>query len=63
MAQAAFEFGFTLLGLRDVIAMAVPSKEPSLRVARNLACDLGHPRIEAGHPLQRHVLYRTVAPA
>lgn len=67
--QAALEFGFKLPGLRKVIAVAVPSKGPSLRVVRRLgmardpACDLDHPRVEAGHPLQRHVLYRTAAPA
>ena len=49
--------------------MAVPSNAASLRVMRRLgmvrdmAGDFDHPRVESGHPLQRHVLYRTAAPA
>lgn len=67
-AQAALHFAFAHLDLREVIAIAVPSNEPSLRVMRRLgmlrdeAGDFDHPRVEAGHPLQRHVLYRTAAP-
>lgn len=68
-AQAALDFGFKHLALREVVAMAVPSNAPSLRVmgrlgmVRDSAGDFDHPRVEPGHPLQRHVLYRTAAPA
>ena len=68
-ARAALEFAFKHLGLREVIAIAVPSNEASLRVMQRLSMlrdatgDFEHPRVEAGHPFRRHVLYRTAAPA
>jgi RimJ/RimL family protein N-acetyltransferase len=68
-AQAALEFAFTRLGLREVVAIAVPGNQASLRVMQRLgmvrdeAGDFDHPRIEAGHPLRRHVLYRIAATA
>ena len=68
-AQAALGFAFTHLDLNEVIAIAVPGNEPSRRVMQRLgmrhdeAGDFDHPRIEAGHPLRRHVLYRATAPA
>ncbi len=68
-AQAALEFAFTRLGLREVVAIAVPGNQASLRVMQRLgmvrdeAGDFDHPRIEAGHPLRRHVLYRVAATA
>lgn len=63
-ATAALDFGFTHLKLREVVAITVPANTPSRRVmdrlgmVRDEAGDFDHPRIEAGHPLQRHVLYR-----
>jgi RimJ/RimL family protein N-acetyltransferase len=63
-AQAALGFGFEKLGLHEIVAIAVPGNAPSLRVmdrvglVRDEDGDFDHPRIEAGHPLQRHVLYR-----
>jgi len=68
-AQAALEFAFTRLGLREVVAIAVPGNQASLRVMQRLgmvrdeAGDFDHPRIQAGHPLRRHVLYRVAATA
>lgn len=67
-AQAALDFGFARLGLREIVAITVPSNAPSRRVmdrlgmVRDDAGDFDHPRIEAGHPLQRHVLYRKRRP-
>jgi RimJ/RimL family protein N-acetyltransferase len=67
-AAAALEFAFTRLDLREVVAIAVPTNVPSLRVMKRLgmlrdeAGDFDHPRIEPGHPLRRHVLYRVPAP-
>jgi RimJ/RimL family protein N-acetyltransferase len=64
-AMAALNFGLTHLGLREIVAITVPANAPSRRVmdrlgmVRDEAGDFDHPRIEAGHPLQRHVLYRT----
>jgi RimJ/RimL family protein N-acetyltransferase len=63
-AKAALDFGFTRLLLREIVAIAVPANTPSRRVmdrlgmVRDEAGDFDHPRVEAGHPLQRHVLYR-----
>lgn len=63
-AQAALDFGFTRLALNEIVAITVPSNMPSRRVmdrlgmVRDNAADFDHPRIDAGHPLQRHVLYR-----
>ncbi len=68
-AQAALEFAFTQLKLAEVVAMAVPTNAASLRVMQRLGmrrdenADFDHPRVEAGHPLRRHVLYRTRAAA
>ena len=63
-AKAALDFGFTHLKLREIVAITVPANTPSRRVmarlgmVRDEAGDFDHPRIEAGHALQRHVLYR-----
>jgi RimJ/RimL family protein N-acetyltransferase len=63
-AQAALHFGLTRLDLHEIVAITVPTNTPSRRVMERLgmvhdeAADFDHPRIEAGHPLQRHTLYR-----
>jgi len=63
-AHAALQFAFTTLALPEVVSIAVPSNAPSLRVmarigmTRDVAGDFDHPRVEAGHPLRRHLLYR-----
>lgn len=63
-ARAAVAFGFTALGLRELVSFTVPANEPSRRVMTKLgfhrdeAGDFLHPRLPEGHPLQRHVLYR-----
>ncbi len=67
-AQAALDFGFTHLKLHEIVAITVPSNTPSRRVMDRLgmvhdeAGDFDHPRIEAAHPLHRHVLYRKRRP-
>jgi RimJ/RimL family protein N-acetyltransferase len=64
-AHAALDFGFTHLKLREIVAITVPANAASRRVmdrlgmVRDDAGDFDHPRIESGHPLQRHMLYRT----
>jgi RimJ/RimL family protein N-acetyltransferase len=63
-AQAALDFGLSHLNLREIVAVTVPANMPSRRVMdrlgmmRDEAGDFDHPRIERGHPLQRHLLYR-----
>lgn len=66
-AQAALTFAFDRLALREVIAIAVPANAASRRVMARLGMahdatgDFDHPRVQAGHRLRRHVLYRTAA--
>ena len=66
-ARAALAYGFRVLGLEEIVAFAVPANAPSLRVMEKLGMthypqeDFDHPRLPAGHPLQRHLLYRVRA--
>jgi RimJ/RimL family protein N-acetyltransferase len=63
-AKAAVRYGFERLGLAELVAFTVPANFRSRRVMEKLGmtCDPGenfdHPRLPAGHPLGRHVLYR-----
>jgi ribosomal-protein-alanine N-acetyltransferase len=62
-ALAAARFGFDL-GLSEIVAFTAQGNHRSRRVMEKLAMqrdlegDFDHPSIAAGHPLQRHVLYR-----
>jgi len=66
-ARAAVAFGFGELGLDEIVSMTVPGNERSRRVMERLgmtrdpADDFDHPRVPAGSPLRRHVLYRLPA--
>ena len=66
-ASAALDHGFDVAGLDEIVAMAVPRNHRSLAVMERLGMrrdaggDFDHPRIEPGHPLRRHVLYRIAA--
>ena len=63
-ARAALRFGFESRGLEEIVSFTVPTNARSravmerLGMARNPADDFDHPRLPAGHQLQRHVLYR-----
>ena len=61
-ARAALSHGFERLGLDEIVSFTVPGNIRSRRVMEKLGMrhteDFEHPRIEAGHPLRRHVLYR-----
>jgi len=61
-AQAALAYGFEHLKLPEIVSFTVPGNRSSRRVMEKLGMhyteDFEHPRIEAGHPLRRHVLYR-----
>ncbi len=65
-ARAALDFGFGSLGLAGIVAFTVPANEPSWRLMERLGMhadgEFDHPRLAAGHPLQRHLLYRLAAP-
>lgn len=63
-ARAALRFGFESLGLDEILSYTVPKNVRSRRVMEKLGMthdpkeDFDHPLLAAGHPLQRHVLYR-----
>jgi RimJ/RimL family protein N-acetyltransferase len=63
-ARAALEVGFTRLGLDEIVSMTVPANARSRRVmerigmTRDSADDFDHPRVPAGNPMRRHLLYR-----
>ena len=63
-AAAALGFGFTRLGLAEVLAFTVPANRASRAVMERLgmrhhaAEDFEHPRMPPGHALRAHVLYR-----
>lgn len=63
-AKAALEFARATLGWQEVVAMTAALNSRSQRVMQRLSMtcdpkdDFDHPRIEEGHPMRRHVLYR-----
>ena len=63
-ASTAVSAGFEQIGLEEIFAFTTPANVRSRRVmeklgfSRNPAEDFAHPALPAGHPLQRHVLYR-----
>jgi ribosomal-protein-alanine N-acetyltransferase len=67
-ARVALGFAFNRLGWHEVVAMTAVPNLRSQRVMERLGMtrvaggDFDHPRIEEGHPLRRHVLYRIGAP-
>ena len=69
-ARAAIDDGFGQLGLEEIVAFTVPANLASRRVMEKLGMtrdpaedfDFEHPRLQPGHPLRRHVLYRLWRP-
>jgi len=63
-ARACLDFAFGQFQLPEVVAFTIPANLPSRRVmeklgmTRNPDDDFDDPRIPAGNPCQRHVLYR-----
>ena len=63
-AEAALRVGFERLNLGQIVSFTVQANKPSwsvmerLGMVRNPAEDFDHPRLPAGHPLRRHILYR-----
>ncbi len=63
-AAAALDFGFDEAGLGEVVSFTIPANVRSIAVMERLgmthnpADDFDHPRLPAGSPLRRHVLYR-----
>jgi len=67
-ARASLEFGFTEVGLDEIVSFtAVPNVRSQavmqrLGMTRDPADDFDHPMVAEGSPLRRHVLYRLSAP-
>jgi RimJ/RimL family protein N-acetyltransferase len=63
-AEAALEYGFVSLRLKEVVAFTAVGNLRSRRLMERLGMrhdedgDFDHPQLEAGHPLTPHVLYR-----
>lgn len=63
-ARAVSRYAFAELGLDAIVSFTVQCNLPSRRVMEKIEMttdpreDFDHPRLVAGHPLRRHVLYR-----
>lgn len=63
-ARAALACAFDTLQLAQVVAFTTPANTASSAVmerigmTRDEAGDFEHPKVEVGHPLRRHILYR-----
>lgn len=63
-AQATRDFAFSQLRLEEIVSFTTVANARSRRVMERLgmthdpADDFDHPSLPAGHPIQRHVLYR-----
>jgi RimJ/RimL family protein N-acetyltransferase len=65
-ARAVLTHGFDVLALEEVVSFTVVANARSRRVMERIGMtrreeeDFEHPRLPEGHPLRRHVLYRSV---
>jgi RimJ/RimL family protein N-acetyltransferase len=63
-ARAVVDHAFDELDLEELVSVTVPANARSRAVMERIgmvhdaAGDFDHPRVPAGHPLRRHVLYR-----
>lgn len=68
-ARLALAYGFDVLALPEIVAFTAVANARSRAVMQRLgmrhdvAADFDHPRIDVGHPLRRHVLYRLRRPS
>jgi len=68
-ARGWLNYGFTTLGLPEIVAFTFAGNLPSQRVmakigmVRDADADFEHPGLAPGHPLRPHVLYRITNPA
>ena len=67
-ARACLSYGWSSLGLQEIVAFTTPGNLASRRVMHKIGMrrdeggDFEHPRVMPGHALRRHVLYRATAP-
>lgn len=63
-ASACLAYGREVLGFREVCAFTALANRRSQRVMQKIgmkiAGEFDHPQVPVGHPLLRHVLYKTV---
>jgi RimJ/RimL family protein N-acetyltransferase len=63
-ARLALAYGFTQLGLGEIVSFTATLNTPSMAVMRRIGMqrdesgDFEHPRVPAGNALRPHVLYR-----
>jgi ribosomal-protein-alanine N-acetyltransferase len=63
-ARAALRFGFSVVGLTEIVSFTATRNERSRRVMERLgmvhdpALDFDHPAVPAAHPVRPHVFYR-----
>lgn len=68
-ALAVLDHGFNRLMLNEIVSFTSIGNRRSRAVMERIGMthdpleDFDHPNLEAGHPLRRHVLYRTIARA
>lgn len=66
-ATAALAHAFEVMGLQEVVSFTATTNTPSQAVMRRIglrlhpASPFDHPRVEAGHVLEEHVLYHLTA--
>jgi RimJ/RimL family protein N-acetyltransferase len=66
-ARAALQYGFDVLGFKEILSFTSPDNSRSRKVMEKLgmtsdpADEFDHPLVPEGHPLRRHVLYRITA--
>lgn len=67
-AAACLRSGFEMPAISEIVSFTVPHNTASRRVMEKIGMkrdpggDFDHPRVSAGHPLCRHVLYRILRP-
>ena len=67
-ASQAVEYGFSKVGLDEIVAFTTPPNLRSIRLMdrlgflRDTKADFDHPAVPEGHSLRRHVLYRKRKP-
>lgn len=67
-ASEAIEFGFSKIGLNEIVAFTTPPNLRSIRLMerlgfdRDLDGDFDHPAVPEGHSLRQHILFRKKRP-
>ena len=63
-AKAAVKYGFDTIGLKQIVSFTTVNNMRSRHVMEKIGMhhnredDFDHPKLEEGHPLRKHVLYR-----